>query len=156
MTFKFLRDDGQFAPFGSTTATPLQTVFTNILSSNTTSSSTGTWIQGPVITQGSSGTWLVNAWATLATTSALQGVYAVIRLVDSVAQTQVISGAFIGSIGYAAAAQSVSLSGIVTSPTSNLQLIFTGITTGTYTMYRSASATLPSSGDSGIIAVRIG
>ena len=152
MTFRFLRDDGQFAPFGSTTATPFQTIFTNILSSNTTSSTTGTWILGPSVSQGSSGIWLINAWATIS--GAVTGSAVLAHIVDGLAQATIASGSYVSEY-VGTEPFSFALSGIISSPSSNISLLFTGIGGGV-TMFRSGSATLPSSSDSGITAVRIG
>ena len=128
--------------------------FSNIISSNTTTSSTATYVKMVSVSQGSSGTWMVNAWATWSS-SLLTGL-GILQLTDGSTQGQVFASAFIEELT-AAAPMTTSLAGIVTLPTSNISLLCLNATAGgNITCFRSGSATFPSSRDTGITAVRIG
>ena len=128
--------------------------FSNIISSNTTTSSTGTFVTMASVAQGSAGTWLVNAWATYG--SSLLTQLGIFRLTDGSTQGQIFGSGYV-EVLTAADVQTWAASGIVTSPTSNISLVCTNATPGgNVTCYRSGSATFPSSRDTGITAVRIG
>ena len=138
------------------TAIPLAPLnyYSSIISSNTTSSSTTAFIVGTSVTQGSSGTWMVQGWATWS--SSLLSQVGFIQLSDGSTRSQVFASASLELLT-ASAPANVSVQGIVTSPTSNISMMFGSLTpAGNITLYRSALASLPSSRDTGIIAVRIG
>ena len=152
MTFKFLRNDGQFQQvnggdigISTTTTTAFLTYVTGTLAT-TASIPSASYVDGPTITVGSSGTWLVSGAATLITT--LAGSEFIIKLWDG---TTVLAAGVI-FISAASVLNSIALSGIISNPAGNLKYS-AGATAGSGWWTINATGT---SKDNTISATRIG
>ncbi len=126
MTQKFLRDDGVFAAFaatGSSASGPI-TLITASISTNTSSTTTGVFVDGPSVAQGTAGTWYVSGHLSL---EAINGAAsAAAKLWDG---TTVIDSGQVACHA-ASATQDCALSGFIASPAGNLRLSFTSLTGG--------------------------
>ncbi len=137
-TRSFLRNDGQFAQVEFLTAS---------LSSDVGITATSSYFDGPSITQGSSGTWLAMGTVTLRTSGAVVQTFAVklwdaVTVVDSCTVVNVASGS-----------ATAALSGIITSPSSNLKIsVKISAATNSLILFNDSAA----SKDSSITAIRIG
>ncbi len=119
----YLNATGQFTPIGSgqinistTTTTGFMTFLSNVLTTNTTFQTTGVYVTGPQVSQGTSGIWFATGTQTF-----LTGVSAAtinFKLWDG---TTVMAGATAASPG-ANFRCSVSVSGIVSSPAANIRI----------------------------------
>ncbi len=149
MTFKFLRDDGTFASFGSSVATAgaIQTLYS---ATNATSVSNNTTTFVPVVSvaQGSAGTWFVSGTVSLFSSVAGTPTPMVYLWSSSstaagalISQTQVTLSVVFG-------VSTASLSGIATSPSGGLSLLFNAAAAG--------SITWAINGQNNITAIRMG
>ena len=152
MTFKFLRNDGQFQQvnggdigISTTTTTAFLTYVTNTLASSASVPGVG-FVDGPSVSAGSSGTWFVAGSVTMITSIA--GSEMILKLWDG---TTVLSGGIVYIPGVALLG-SVALSGIISNPAGNLR-ISTSAAAGNCWMTINATGT---SKDSTIYATRIG
>jgi hypothetical protein len=125
MSNLFLRNTGEFAQVDYASITGAVTTSTSLLGTLTnattadvamTSASTATYFAGPTVTQGSSGTWYASGAVTLTNTAAAAQVYA--KLWDGT--TVIASGA--GKVPVANQAVLMALSGVITSPSSNIKI----------------------------------
>ena len=126
MSNSFLRNDGTFQQVDyasvtgtpSTSANPILTSLTNFTTADIalTSSSTTVFFTGPVVTQGSSGVWFASGTVTFTNPSAVAGVFA--KLWDG---TTVMASAA-SHVKAAASADAIAVSGVITSPTSNIKI----------------------------------
>lgn len=127
------------------------TSYSAVLGSNVTNNSTTVYTEGPNVSVGTTGIWLVNAWTTVSNGSGSAAYF--LRIVDSVAATQIAASG--SDVNFAAGVATLSnLSGILTNPTSNIQLQIRSFNAGvTFTMNFNATG---GAADTGLTAVRIG
>ncbi len=150
MTFKFLRDDGQFASFASTSGTggAIQTVYTAsmVSSINLTTSPQA----GPSVSQGTVGTWYVSGQITYFSTTA--GTVCLAQLWDGT-NTIATQAAF----NFAASVYvPIAISGFITNPAGNLNIAAWSNAAGFGGLVPSASSFTTLGNASTITAVRIG
>lgn len=155
MSFKFLRQTGEFAlinpadvSISTSTTTGLLTYITASTTANISLGSTSAQTDGPSVSQGSSGTWFATGQITLANGGNANVAYYV-RLWDG---TTVINQTLYNDQA-ATAFTSVSLSGVIASPAGNIRLSAQPSLTGNGTIIFNQSGT---SKDSTITAIRIG
>ncbi len=153
-TRKFLRNDGQFAQvdagsisISTTTTTAFLTYVTKSTTVDIALGVAGTFVDGPVVSQGSSGVWFATGTITLRDTANIVNFGA--KLWDG---TTVMASA-VGDSAAATGYISVSLSGVIASPSGNIRISATDFNLGTGSMYFNASAL---SKDCTITAIRIG
>ena len=118
MTNLFNRNDGTFAQVDMASLSPGLTSVTKATTADITLSTTS-YIDGPSVTQGSSGTWYVSGSVTLGSTGGGSSRFFV-RLWDGTTTIAAGASSFLGASS--AAAISVSLSGIMASPAGNLRI----------------------------------
>lgn len=154
MTNLFNRNDGVFAQVDSGSISISTTTTTGFLTYVTKSSTVdialgtlGLFIDGPAVSQGSSGTWAAWGSVTLKTSAAAANFSAV--LWDG---TTAIDAGIVQVAGSAALA-TISLAGVMASPAGNLRISGKDITGNTGAMVFNDSGT---SRDCTITAIRIG
>ena len=125
-------------------ALPLQYI-SSVLSSNITTTSTSVWATGQQVSQGSSGTWFVTAYVSVQNGGGSG--YLEARITDSSTAGQVPALTYATMVS-ANSPSVVTLSGIFTSPSSNLQLQVINFTPSVSMIMNGLL--------SGIAAVRIG
>lgn len=123
------------------------TSLTNSLSGDVALNNTGNYFDGPVVAQGTSGTWFVSGAVTLVDTAGAATMN--VKLWDG---TTVIASSSI-NLTAANTRQCVALSGVITSPAGNLRISVNDSTSTSGIIRFNSSA---NSKDSTITAVRIG
>lgn len=151
MSFKFLRQDGWFqtvAPADISISTTTSTAFLTFLTKATTADIAlpNSFTDGPVVSQGSSGTWFATGTITFLDTAGAATFF--FKLWDG---TTTIASCDAVTSG-AGTTFAISLSGCITSPAGNLR-ISAGCVSGNGTMKFNSSG---ASADSNITAIRIG
>lgn len=158
MSRSFLRNDGWFQPVGpgdiqlsTTTTTGFLTYLTNATTADIALVSTGTYVDGPSVSQGSSGTWFVSGGIFFDCANSANNIAA--KLWD---------GATLLSVGIvslsAGFVSTMSLSGIITSPSGNLRISAAKGVANTATIRANLTvvASTLTTGASYITAIRIG
>lgn len=120
--------------------------FTNSLSGDVNLNNTGTYFDGPVVAQGTTGTWFVSGSVTLLDTAGTADM--AVKLWDG---TTVIASGF-GHIDSANAREIVALSGYITNPAGNIRISAKDATSTSGKIQFNASG---NSKDSTISAIRI-
>jgi len=123
------------------------TSLTNSISGDVALNNTGNYFDGPVVAQGTSGTWFVSGSVTLVDTAGAATMN--VKLWDG---TTVVASSSINLIS-ANTRQCVALSGVITSPAGNLRISVNDATSTSGIIRFNSSA---NSKDSTITAVRIG
>ncbi len=150
----FLRNDGQFTQvdagsisISTTTTTAFLTFLANSLAGDVNITSVTSYWDGPTVSLGSSGTWFAAGTVTLRTSGASVQTFSaklwdVVTVVDSCTVTNVANGS-----------ATASLSGIITSPSSNLKIsVKISAAVNSAILFNDSA----NSKDSSITAIRIG
>ena len=150
MTNTFNRNDGTFAQVDlaslATTNFPLNSL-TKATTANISLSSTASYVDGPSVSQGTSGTWFASGKVTL--TSSVSSNFNV-KLWDG---TSIIASEIVTSGGGSGFYASSSLSGVLASPAGNIRISCQNRTVGPGTIIFNDSL---NSADSIVTALRIG
>lgn len=148
MTNLFNRNDGTFAQVdaASVSGNPVLSTITKATTANITVTTTGVFIDGPSVSQGSSGTWYASGSVTVISTGGTNTFWC--KLWDGT--TVIASGA--SNQGTINTPVQMSLSGTLASPAGNLRISVAPVfTTGLIAFNQSGNSL-----DSFITAVRIG
>lgn len=146
----FLRNDGQFAQvdagsisISTTTTTGFLTYITKATTADITMNSSSSYFDGPVVSQGSSGTWYVIGTVTLlgiaqtANVKLWDGSTVIASASDTIANVNALA---------------VTLGGVIASPAGNLRMSCNSPGTTTKILFNQSG----NSADSNITAIRIG
>lgn len=155
MSFKFLRQTGEFANVSpadiissTTTTTGFLTFVTASTTVNISLGTTSTYVDGPSVTQGTSGTWFATGTLSIVTggtpsVSYLAKLWDGTTAIDATA----VFASVVGNI------YSLSLSGVISSPSGNLRISALPNVASNGTIVFNNTGT---SRDSTITAIRIG
>ncbi len=117
MTQRFLRDDGQFAPIVSSASSAVTTLLTKATTADITNATTS-YVDGPSVAQGTSGTWLAIATVTMQSTTSMPfglKLWDGTTVIDSLQTLQAFGGT---------QQMSATLAGVITSPVGNIKVSY--------------------------------